>query len=89
MSQEATSGRPPRVADPAILTVFREAAAPVLSTSEVAAALPIKRRATHDRLDDLVERGVLARKRIGKSSVYWLPGHTDTPAPPDALEERT
>jgi hypothetical protein len=74
MSQESSPGRKPRVTDQDVLAVFRSASDPVLSTSEVAAALPIKRRATHDRLRSLVETDDLVRKQIGKSAVYWLPG---------------
>lgn len=84
MGRESTPGRTPRVSDQDILAVFREASEPVLSTRDVADALPIKRRATHDRLNDLVETGGLARKRIGKSTVYWLPGHTETPTESDS-----
>lgn len=78
MSQESTPGRKPRVSDEAVLAVFRSASEPVLSTSEVAAELPIQRRATHDRLQSLVDAGELARKQVAKSAIYWLPGHTAT-----------
>jgi hypothetical protein len=88
MSQESTPGRKPRVSDTDVLAVFRSASEPVLSTSEVAAALPIKRRATHDRLRALVESGTLARKQIGKSAIYWLPGETATGEASGASEVR-
>lgn len=88
MSQDTSPGRKPRVSDADVLAVFRTASEPVLSTSEVATALPIKRRATHDRLRALVESGTLARKQIGKSAVYWLPGETATSGASDASEVR-
>lgn len=78
MSKESTSGRRSRVSDEDVLAVFRSASEPVLSTSEVAAELPIKRRATHDRLQSLVDTGELVRKQIAKSAIYWLPGYTNT-----------
>lgn len=40
-------------------------------------------------IDDLVNRGELARKRIGKSTVYWLPGQTDTGESRAGLESQT
>lgn len=73
-----TPGHTSRVSDEDVLAVFRSAREPVLSTSEVAEELPIQRRATHNRLQSLVEAGALAHKQIAKSAIYWLPGHTDT-----------
>lgn len=73
MSEDTGAGRKPRVTDDEILHVFREADDPVLSTDEVAARLPIKRRATYDRLASLQESGQLNGKQIaGKARVYWL-----------------
>lgn len=89
MSQESTPGRKPRVTDEDVLTVFRTASEPVLSTSEVAAALPIQRRATHNRLQALVDSGPLAHKQIGKSAVYWLPGYTETAAGGSSVEVKS
>lgn len=86
MSQNVQPGRKPRVSNQDVLAVFRDTDEPVLSTSEVADALPIKRRGTHDRLTALVEAGVLTRKQIGKSTVYWLPGYTETPHRADPFE---
>lgn len=68
------------------LAVFQDAAEPVLLTSEGADLLPTKRRGRHDRLTALVEADVLVRKRIGKRTVYRLPGYTDTPQRPDSSE---
>lgn len=39
---------------------------------------PIKYRAPHDRLADLVNGGELVRKRIGKRMINVLPGQTAT-----------
>lgn len=75
---DSTPGRKPRVSDTDVLAVFRSTSEPVLSTSEVAEELPIKRRATHNRLKSLVEAGKLAHKQVAKNVIYWLPGHTAT-----------
>lgn len=73
MSEHSTPGRNPRVSDEEILEVFRRTDDPVLSTSEVADELSIKRRATLTRLQRLAENGVLARKQAGgRNTVWWL-----------------
>lgn len=73
MSEHSTPGRNPRVSDEEILEVFRRIDDPVLSTSEVADELSIKRRATLTRLQRLAEHDVLARKQAGgRNTVWWL-----------------
>lgn len=70
-------GRSPSVSDEEILEVFREAADPVLTASEVAAELPIERRGLLDRLKDLEEGGRLQSKSAGgRSTVWWDPEYT-------------
>jgi hypothetical protein len=65
-------GRKPRVTDADLLDVFRETADPVLSTAEVAEALPIKRRGTLNRLRALEAEGTLDSKQIGgRNTVWW------------------
>ena len=67
------SGRKRRVSDEALLRVFVEASAPVLSTAEVAEAIPIKRRGTFNRLETLEEHGLVESKEIGgRNRVWWL-----------------
>jgi len=73
-------GRKPEVTDDEILAVFRGSDEPVLTASEVAAALPIGRRGVHDRLLDLDEREVLARKDVGPRAVWWPPDTGDGPS---------
>ena len=66
-------GRKPRATDKDILGVFRSTSDPVLSTSEVADELPIKRRGTLDRLRSLKDDGDLDSKQIGgRNTVWWL-----------------
>lgn len=73
MSGHSKPGRNPRVSDEDLLAVFRQTDDPVLSTSEVAAELPIKRRATLTRLQRLEENGILERKQAGgRNTVWWL-----------------
>ena len=86
-------GRIPRVSDEDLLDVFRSTPDPVLSTAEVADAVPIKRRGTLNRLQSLEEDGELESKRIGgRNTVWWLVDEEsrETPARdagPDAKEE--
>jgi hypothetical protein len=74
-------GRKPRVTDEDLLDVFRATADPVLSTAEVADAVPIKRRGTLNRLQSLADDGQLESKQIGgRNTVWWLaaPDDSDT-----------
>lgn len=66
-------GRKPRVTDSDILDVFQNTSDPVLSTAEVADAVPIKRRGTLNRLRSLEEAGDLESKEIGgRNTVWWI-----------------
>ena len=68
-------GRKPRVTDEDLLDVFRSTSDPVLSTAEVADAVPIKRRGTLNRLQALEEDGELESKQIGgRNTVWWFVG---------------
>lgn len=71
--------------DANILGVFEDCEDPVVTTSEVAAELPIGKRATLNRLEDLVDRGVLDSKDVGVGRVWWLVEPETEPA--DASEE--
>jgi hypothetical protein len=73
MEDASGGGRKPRVADDEILDLFRGTSDPVLSTAEVANALPIGRRGTLNRLRSLESEGLFASKRIGgRNTVWWL-----------------
>ena len=78
MGEDERPGRRPRVTDAEIIEVFREADAPVLTAPELAAALPIGRRAMHDRLKQLETNGQLASKSVGRSTIWWSPEYTRT-----------
>lgn len=65
-------GRKRRVTDADLLDVFRATSDPVLSTAEVAEAVPIKRRGVLTRLRRLEEDGDLDSKQIGgRNTVWW------------------
>jgi hypothetical protein len=68
------SGRKPRVSDTDLLDVFRSTSDPVLSTREVTDEVPIKRRATLNRLQSLKDARELESKQIGgRNTVWWKP----------------
>jgi predicted ArsR family transcriptional regulator len=70
---ESSPGRKPRVTNEEIIDVFRTTDDPVLSTAEVATQLPIKRRATLNRLEALEEEGRVDSKTIGgRNRVWWI-----------------
>lgn len=76
-SQEDSPSNYPRsgtqkARDEAIIAVFQESSDEYLSTAEVAEALPIGQRATHNRLTDLQERGLIERKPLGAGTIWRL-----------------
>jgi hypothetical protein len=74
-------GRKPRVTDADLLDVFRATDDPVLSTAEVADAVPIKRRGTLDRLRSLEADGELDSKPVGgRNTVWWIADAQNTAA---------
>lgn len=73
MSEETKPGPTPRICDEEILAVFRDTEDPVLSTAEVTERIPLKRRATYNRLRSLTDGGRLKSKQIGgRNTVWWL-----------------
>ena len=81
-----TGGRKPRVSDSDLLDVFRATSDPVLSTGEVADAVPIKRRGVLNRLRGLEDAGELESKQIGgRNTVWWVGAESDTPNMSDGL----
>lgn len=77
--------------DENILGVFEATDDPVLTTSEVAEQLPIGKRATLNRLEDLVEREEIESKDVGVGRVWWRavpadPEPTPVPEPDPATE---
>ncbi|MFC7230502.1 hypothetical protein ACFQMM_02345 [Saliphagus sp. GCM10025308] len=68
--------RPYRVEAEDCLAAFieREDSAEPLGSSEVADHAGIARRTAHKKLEELVDRGVLASKKVGgRSRVWWVP----------------
>ena len=73
MPDNSKGGRKPRVTDEDILDVLRSTTDPVLSTAEVAEAVPIKRRGTLNRLRSLEDADEVDSKQIGgRNTVWWL-----------------
>ncbi|MFD1585705.1 hypothetical protein ACFR9U_01820 [Halorientalis brevis] len=87
MSSDSDSDEYPRAPaqkarDENILGVFEATDDPVLTTSEVAEELPIGKRATLNRLEDLVDREEIDSKDVGVGRVWWRA----TPAEPEEPE---
>lgn len=66
------AGRKPDVSDDEILAVLREASDPVLSTSEIAAELPIGETGVYKRLKALEGAGRVESKEIGNALAWWV-----------------
>lgn len=54
-----------------ILNVIRKSDDPVVTTSEVAEGVDVTRQAALYRLDNLKERGILEKKEVGASVVFY------------------
>lgn len=79
MGDEQSRGPKPQVSNEELLEIFRESKDPVLTASEVAQHVSIKRRSVYDRLRNLEDSGELKSKKVGgRTTVWWLPGHTQT-----------
>ncbi|WP_436900247.1 hypothetical protein [Halovenus halobia] len=73
MGEDSKPGPTPKVSNDEIIVLFRETDDPVLSTAEVAEQVPLKRRATYNRLRSLADEGRLESKQIGgRNTVWWL-----------------
>ncbi len=73
MREKMKPGPTPRISDEEILAVFRDTDDPVLSTAEVTEQIPLKRRATYNRLRSLADGSRLKSKQIGgRNTVWWL-----------------
>lgn len=71
-------GRKPTISDDEILTVFVEAADPVLTTKEVSESIDLGHRGTFDRLKQLAEDGKIRMKKVGETgAVWWYPSRVE------------
>lgn len=68
------AGRSPTVSDKEILSIFADAADPVLSAPEVADQLSIGEQGTYQRLRELEEKGALDSKKIARGRAWWITG---------------
>ncbi len=62
------------VAPEAVQEVFEAVEGPVVTTTDVADVLGISTEAARLKLNDLVNDGVLRRRKTGRTVVYWQPG---------------
>ena len=63
-----------KVTDEEIVEVFRQSTEPAMFAKEIADQTGYTRQGIANRLDELVGRGELRKKKSGRrSAVYWLP----------------
>lgn len=60
-----------KISEQDILKVFDSAGEPFLTASEIADQLPVSRQAVNYRLDSMLEKGVVGKKKTGARSVGW------------------
>ncbi|WP_193767563.1 hypothetical protein [Halorientalis pallida] len=86
-SEEYPRAPAQKARDENILGVFEGTDDPVLTTSEVAEELPIGKRATLNRLEDLVDREELDSKDVGVGRVWWRAAPDADEPDPDGVAE--
>lgn len=67
-------GRKEQASADDVFEAARSVGDPAFGNVEVAERLPIGAERTRKKLNDLVDEGVLCRKKIGNSNVYWING---------------
>jgi hypothetical protein len=87
MSDNTKPGPTPRISDDEILAIFQDTDDPVLSTAEVTEQIPLKRRATYNRLRSLADEGRLESKQIGGRNTVWWVAESEKPGPRSFFEE--
>ena len=87
MSEESKPGPIPRVSENEIIDLFRDTDDPVLSTAEVTERIPLKRRATYNRLRSLADKGRLESKQIGGRNTVWWIAESEKPEPRSFFEQ--
>lgn len=74
-----------KVSEQDILKIFDATGEPFLTTSEVAAELPVSKDAVYRRLERMREKGFVEKKKTGARAVGWWA--TVAPAPTAAVLE--
>jgi len=59
------------VSPDAVLSVFDDVDAPVVTSGDVAEALDCTTEAARQKLTQLCEEGVLGKRKAGRTLVYW------------------
>lgn len=60
-----------------VLGVFDSVDGPTITTSDVADALDCSREVARNRLNELVERGLVKRRKSGRVVLWWRAEETD------------
>ena len=85
------AGRPPAVTDFEIALAIgrarRETGDPVATTGEIADRVPIKREGVGRRLNAMAETGLVDRKQVGRSYIWWLTAEVRTALQPYLHED--
>jgi predicted transcriptional regulator len=75
------------MSDDEIIDLFRNTDDPVLSTAEVTELVPLKRRATYNRLRSLADESRLESKQIGGRNTVWWIAESEKPGPRSFFEQ--
>lgn len=68
----AARGPEQKVTDSEILDCIQNVDKPFVVTNDVASAVDLSGTRARQRLDRLVEEGVLEKRKVGRSQIYWL-----------------
>ncbi len=75
--------------DERVFEAFDAVEGPVITTRDVADRLDCTQEAARQRLSELVDRGLLGRRKTGRTIVYWRTESTgDADEKPESLADR-
>lgn len=66
------AGAPRKISDEELLERVREVAIPVASSGEISEDLDVIQKTVEKRLDELHERGLVERKKVGRAWAWWI-----------------
>lgn len=73
-SHMSARGPEPKITDDQLMRVFDSEEKPFVVTSDIAERVDLSGTRIRQRLDRLVEEGVLEKRKVGRAQIYWREG---------------
>jgi predicted transcriptional regulator len=72
---EMPKGRSEKINGKDIVEAAKQINEPCFSSREIAEELSVSTQTVRNKIDGLIDDGVIASKKIGNASAYWLVGY--------------